>query len=583
MLIAVGAVGLIAVGLAKLFSSTGEVVKLGRRTSTMNELAATLENQIRRDVAAMATQGEGFLVIRNKLLIADPLTINPDTGEPFGVPFSPDDRNPDPRPRRIDEIVFFTHGNYTSAREPQYPGRAPAGSAARIYYGHGMKRDSYGTPRLDADPIWSNNPAWPAGLGRPGPNQYPANWTLLRQVTVLARPQPTQWQLPAGAPSYLTANNWKDSSVQIALQPAAASIFRFDPLHLTNPDIQGWGYVKPVAPPTNLKTTPDRLPTPPASDIARTNDANISGNPWPSTASGIVDVASMDLSLIRARVVGLAPGEGLRSAAYTPYPYPQAIASHNAAGVSLLDQDPAKNIAHAQKMLMASALPGNDPWLFGAGNMARPDMPITSNAPDEQRMIYAPQPPDFTGNLTNTGTPWPADEPYRQQDQAMLSASNLAVGCTEFIVEWSFGDVYPATVGSINAPAGLAGQIIWHGLNRTVPGSAPVAPYRAGSDYSSGNVPDGLLLGSFPAGVIHWPANIPATGTPPWANNTWNPEEPVYSFFGYQDPSYAGPGTRDWPWPKLLRFTIGLTDPSDPTFEQVVQFVVEVPSSQHLQ
>jgi type II secretory pathway pseudopilin PulG len=610
MLIAVGAVGLIAVGLAKLFSSTGEVVKYGRRVSAMNELAATLENQIRRDIAAIAGQGDAFLVIRNKLLLSNPLnadqqgnsspTLNPDSG----IWLSAEDRSFHPRPRRIDEICFFINGSINSAREPQMPGRAPQGAAARIYYGHGMQRNSYDTPRLDSDPLWSNNPAWPAGLGRADntgtANLYAGNWTLLRQETLLARPQPTQWKYPAIATTptaYITTNNWDDSIVQVGLQPAAASIFRFDPYHPTQPDLKGPWYVKYTNTTIVNGQSVDhdaayQLPAVPPNAIARMNDAYAGNNFWPSTASGIVDVAAVDLSVIRARVIGLGPGiagtpgvPGLADDTLLKRNLPQAVATHLAAGVPLDDLDINRNVAHAQKMLMASALPGNDPWLFANGTMATATQPAAANPVSEQRMIYAPKPPDFTGNFANGGTAWNANEPYRQQDQAMLSSSNLAAGCTEFIVEWSFGDVYlnPQNAGDVNN-----GHIIWHGRDRSDGSTLRIQPYRGntsttgftGNQYFDAQAFPGTNA-AVPAGLIHWPVNIPATGAPPWVGGgLWNAEQPVYSFFGYQEPIT---GQYDWPWPKLLRFTISLTDPADPTFEQTVQFVVEIPSRQHLQ
>ena len=43
VLIAVGAVSLIAIGLARVFSATGETVRAGRRLSNLNEYASLIE------------------------------------------------------------------------------------------------------------------------------------------------------------------------------------------------------------------------------------------------------------------------------------------------------------------------------------------------------------------------------------------------------------------------------------------------------------------------------------------------------------------------------------------------------------
>jgi hypothetical protein len=90
-----------------------------------------------------------------------------------------------------------------------------------------------------------------------------------------------------------------------------------------------------------------------------------------------------------------------------------------------------------------------------------------------------------------------------------------------------------------------------------------------------------------PGRLIHWPVNQVDSNPPNLPD-----EVPFYSFFGYLDPTWVpplvngvqvDPDTLEWPWPKLLRFTIGLTDPVDPTFEQTYQFIVEVPAASQRQ
>jgi hypothetical protein len=71
-----------------------------------------------------------------------------------------------------------------------------------------------------------------------------------------------------------------------------------------------------------------------------------------------------------------------------------------------------------------------------------------------------------------------------------------------------------------------------------------------------------------------------------------NPPEyaPFYSCFGYLDPTYPDPGletdsqqrfpsTIPWAWPKLLRITISLVDPTDRLREQTYQFIIEIPEA----
>ena len=88
--------------------------------------------------------------------------------------------------------------------------------------------------------------------------------------------------------------------------------------------------------------------------------------------------------------------------------------------------------------------------------------------------------------------------------------------------------------------------------------------------------------------LIHWPANYKDRG------RQFATDVPLYSFFGYVDPTYnptvlpfdqskGDPDTVEWPWPKLLRFTISLVDAADPSVEQTFQFVVDLPAANRRQ
>lgn len=578
MLIAVGAVALISIGLARLFASTGETVRVGRRVSTLNEAASTLERQIRKDVASMTR--EGFLVIRHKNIDG--------TAPNGGVLLSEDDTGANARTRRADELVFFAAGKFTSMREPVYPTRQAVGNAARIYYGHGVRDRRLEDPTaagylLDSDPIIDLDPDtltnWPE-LGTTGVNEFASNWALLRHVTVLARPSLTDSTPPADAPTFAsTSAQWRDSIAQVGLQPAAVSIFRLDPLNGTD-DILGGGY---------------RTSANPAVQLGLTGQWARSGFPpvYARFASGVVDVASVDLSLIRNRVLSLpnrvllkAPGSAAER--FEPGEVQFTSTANNPNGS-----------AHLMKMLMASALPSAPAEIDGspAPNQNPTGVP-------EQRMLWAPVPADFTGLVSNaSSTRWPANEPWRRQDQIMLTSTPVVVGCTEFIVEWSFGDVSPVNSGG--QATRNTGQLIWHGLSRweDTDGNGRMDPYETAfagpyrnQNRNTGGGWDGALgrdrftqitesgfARNVPAALIHWPTNVAfdaGAGTPLASTET-----PLYSFFGYVDPTYrnepydpAKPTTLEWPWPKLLRFTVTLVDPSDPLAEQTYQFIVELPT-----
>src|SRR4051812_43692171 len=64
IVVAVGAVALVAVGLASIFDSVGKTVTGGRRLSVLNTYGSLIESQMRRDFEAMTR--DGFLVIRQQ-------------------------------------------------------------------------------------------------------------------------------------------------------------------------------------------------------------------------------------------------------------------------------------------------------------------------------------------------------------------------------------------------------------------------------------------------------------------------------------------------------------------------------------
>ena len=126
ILLAVGAAAIIAVGIAAVFATAGEVVTGGRRVSHFSRHAAQIEAQLRADVAAMTR--DGFLLIRNEE------AFDGDDVATFA------DQLPGlQRPRRIDELLFFRHGEFRTAREALIAGHVARADSARVYYGHAMR------------------------------------------------------------------------------------------------------------------------------------------------------------------------------------------------------------------------------------------------------------------------------------------------------------------------------------------------------------------------------------------------------------------------------------------------------------
>lgn len=617
MLVAVAAVTLIALGVAQVFTATGATVRVGKRISSLNERAAVVEHQMRQDIARM-TRG-GFLVIRNQDVYSD------EPGEQntqIGPRISADDNRVPAfrRPRRVDELMFFAEGQFESQRERVDPSRAAVSSSARIWYGHGLRQsevDAGGSPLLsyfrpevtDPPDAASAPPFFASRATRPiadNPNYYAANWTLLRHVTVLSPPSRASEILNTTQPGLNNSNIIRDSAIQIGLQPAASSIFR------------------------NLATSPDSVDgagalVPPRGVVRFEGTASA-----PKFTSGLVDIAATDLSEIRSIVLdGKDPVPALapysRNLNRPPPSPPREIAfvpDTQPAPPNAPFPDPLGNIRSTSfmKQWMARALPADSDGFD--------DLPLPARTPT--RIRYEPDPPDLVGTVGPT--PFPTNNQLvnsvRRADQQMLTSSNFVPACTEFIVEWSFGETVPSLPISPRS-----GQLIWHGLPRFPRVSDPsvssppdteleVRPYtNTPSTPTSPNsdthwlryarrdgvitqpkpgIADSTTAWRVPAALVHWIPNgglgrpinegmqwqgPPATPWPRLANPR-NAGVPLYSMFGYVDPTFdpqsrgggaEQPDTIPWAWPRLIRVTMSLVDPADPTVEETFQFVFEVP------
>lgn len=517
MLIAVGVVALVAVGLAVIFDAIGQTVRGGQRASEFNAVAARLERQLRADFRRMTR--EGFLVIRNQLTT--------DTaGNVLAVRRF--DGDPSPRPRRIDEILFFARGPFVTAREAVDPRLIATAESARIYYGHGVSlpedHPAYRRPWYD-DAESGQVPGLPGG-----PNEFAADWALVRHVTLLHPLSTATRPLPDPPPLGLSPAFVQDTETRVALQPAASEIFRSLAARL----------------PTRLAVTPGCEP---ALEWTR-----------PLFESGLVDVATTDLAEIRQMVLALRVPPPSVSSEQQLW---QLLSAGGTLGGRLMPAD--ATVLPTMRQWMLEALPANS-----AGQYARP----------RSRLRTEPGPTDFFGVLALTDA---VDQLYRRADQRMLSSGRFLPRCTEFVVEWSFGlvDQRPGSP--------TQGQIIWHGMDRIV-GRDPAGddiyaarPYPLYPDASGARitpmptVPFALRGG----GTGQWPIretliSDAAVPLPPSAAQ-------YDAFFGYIDPTFdpeaqqAEQDTIAWPWPRLFRVTVTLADPAEPSIEQTFQFVIESP------
>ncbi|MEX2218986.1 MAG: hypothetical protein WD749_09520 [Phycisphaerales bacterium] len=552
-MVAVGALAFVAVGIAVIFEATGRTVSTGKRVSAFNTYAAAIEQRIGADIRAMTR--EGFLVIRNEYADADndgqffPSTTA--NNSDWVSLYVGDTRR---RLRRTDELMFFAKGQYVSLREMLVPGVVARSEAARVYYGHGRRRavnastaGEYLRPTLDDD----NDHAITI-LGGPdpaNPNRYASSWTLLRHVTVLAPPQATTRTI---ASSFY--NNKPDSDIQVALQPAAASVFR-----------ALMGQLPGTAPPLATLVRPS---TPPNT---------------PRFGSGIVDIATTDLREVRAVVLtaDVFPGPGVDPTSFFD-PAANNRPDGRNAGVDgqfrPMSEDP--DVLWRMLSWMDDALP----------TRSHP----TSATQPRMRIRYEPAAPDFAGVLQD-GSLSQQQREWRRADQVMLSSSNFLPRCTEFIVEWSFGSAYPWDPAAAGWVTGLEGQLIWHGLRR---------------EANMGGQRDVELAAPYDSDAPAWLVQRQTTEVPlrngqrlNWRTSTELihgklpgivDTEPLTSYFGYVDPYFdperdatGGPGlngpgdaavaTVACPWPKFIRITLSVADPADPSVERTFQFVFDVP------
>lgn len=602
MLIAVGAVAFVAVGIATIFRSVGDTVSRGRSVSSLTQFASVLERQMREDFAAMTR--DGFLVIRHEIA---------NEGNP--VPLYADQPIGQWRPRRVDEIMFFVNRPSRSAREPVAPGFVPEGPSARIYYGHGQRRrpdpditSAYALPDIVDD----NRTGDLLGRNTPGnPNRLAGQWTLLRHETTLVSVGGGVGDAPPLTGGALTAS--PDNRLQVALQPAAQSIFRSV---------------------NALTTTPCPSVFPDVRTVRREAGAT-SANPnqSPIFESGIVDVATTNLQEIRGIVTaspGLLefPGTPVRYTYISPvdltdcsdYFGPASLVGP--VGVQqawMMDAWPAPSHPVALNFNRNPIAPGIEP------NYSSVNIPLNQRA----RMRFEDTPPDIYSRFADVATN-PVLGAIRMADQQALASSAFVPRVSQFIVEWSFGKLDEE------------GQVIWHGAEREIDydrdGTVDqtVYPYPRYDRPVRGTPAD--LAGSF--FVPYRLRSTPTTGTPgvgttprrftsiprlgdpitdSLSGNFASPFDthasfpvlpevvhgvrttglgttagvPTVSYFGYTLPFFdpedpdndgntadaAATPTMDWPWPELIRVTVTLTDPGDETIERTFQYVFPTPGN----
>ncbi len=594
VMVAVATGLLLVLAISSLFASAGGTIETGRRISTFNRKASVIEQQIRRDLSKITR--EGYLIIRHAVADDGP----PPLGSfvPRRVAASSDDSAP--RLRRVDELMFFVKEPSVSARSPLAPGFVAKGASARVYYGHGAIADALAPDALlipEYDMGLSGGSGGPGDggtslqnaiglLGEPdGPNEFAEDWILVRHQTVLTQPQSPDQVLPTAFLDPFDSSPQDDPRLldgerQIALQPALGSIFR----HV--------GYAQRTAPENGA-------------DGLMREQSEYDRGAWLVQQSNLFDIATTDLREIRQRVMTMHDGPFVTD--YTPPQNPETDPL-NIVPVSpwVLEDDqdlldfPVKGYTPYLSPTRIESSPTGDraQLLFnGIHAWMRGGMPTDSQGEDEEaelrgiRLHAEPSPPALLDVLDPARfDPETLEAADRLNDQLMLSASNLGVRVGEFMVEWSFGQTYLNTTDP-NDPRN--GEIIWYGGHTPVDlDGDELADDVIFHEYQSRifTRPDAPVLAYDRAtgvqiertdgsGSVHIVRDFLIHGPRDPSDNQRN--NPMYSYFGWDDPTYRPLNEGDvetvpWPWPTMLRITISLIDEQDPTIEQSYQFVVDL-------
>lgn len=603
MVVAIAAVLIVAVGLAAIFDSIGETVATGRRVSRVNQTAKLLEQTLRRDFERMTR--DGFLVIRQQYADADgDGQYNPQLDE---APVSEAQARDEWSVRRVDEIMFFASGDFATSRSAlAVPGWKARASEAMVYYGHGQPRRK-GSTEWEQPALNDTNDVLGAGndlrLGRvfpdpeDNPNQFASRWILVRHATLLSPLSTTPRDAEAGAFGLARTNVLMvDKECQVRGQPASAAIFRAVNRAL-GPGLVG-----------NSPPYFDRDDHLWHATLRPNMRPNGSGVPLsPVLASGLVDIATTSLAEVRSYVLGFADTSASAPvAALLPSDF--AFGAGTGAPVPGRDfswSDPSQRRANSRpgalqsldymQSWMDNALPTRNvaagvflpqQALEGTGSNLDPSTGVRMRCEPEAPSLFTLLSTQTLGN----------DDLTRQttallNDASMLQANNLLPGCSQFKVDWSFGQSdtngnllwygppEPDTVGFYSATTTSAGSVALR-LELETRKADLDNNGDASDDNPQYEVSEQLVYGYDPASLAAQPLS-------------------VTSFFGYIDPLYtadiAGAGssatpngsTLDngdfarsqlaWTWPQLIRVRATIADPADPKFETTFEFVFRAP------
>jgi len=572
LIVAIGVTVILVLGIGRIFSMTKTTISVGQATAELNQYARTLERLMRQDLERMTT--EGFLVIRNERIgIGDddeigndinrrPVFLNEEDHKKWIEEGRPDDEY-HMGVRRLDQLVFFATGDYTSYQFQNAFGDGFAGSGgrgiisrndvaptARIWYGHGLQsirrydasldgasntrqlregaeiksgpgmngyRAFFADPRFDPEEsriVQESN-------GIDTVNVYARDWILGRQAALLLRREaagiadprvPTYHNLNI-APSFIEFHN-------------ESPTYFLPPFFLPQYDLRNY---------SDYRSMRRRL------------------------SPGFVDIIGMDLPEIEKAVTEYgfiylerdAGGDQEGETVYRPDPIGRQLGSGawdnwSADAQRTLDQPVYSYVSRSEdRQLLDDDIA--ERWLQGQW----------------MRMGLA------TGRLRAETAP-----PNLTRFNQMLTHSTLTPGCSNLEIAWSTGEVdFPS------------GDIVWYDINQ------PANPYVAAIDPRTGEMQRGGTRERFERAPsdprIWYLSELPwqaLTGTNPFPSQGLWPGKGMlrpaqaantyFGLFGYFVPKVREGGDKRfdttlneredrsdaWPWPKMLRIRVTLHD-----------------------
>jgi len=675
VVVAVGVLAIVTLVIAAVFDSVGETVSAGTRISNLNRRAAQLERVMRQDFRRIA-RNEGFLVIRNEYaqvtwddeLDNDEVALFPGENSPrlrridelmffasgeFETAREP--LHPDFIARAGEARIYYGHGQAFPAEGNFAADSELAARAARPMLDERNGGIDLSGARLGERPE--------ADAGFTNPNEFASDWSLLRHVTLLVPEDELSGTLPprvfhlqpgnepggGGDADPMDVARVRNHTRQVALQPAAHSIF--GTLALLEPDL-----------PSEIvgNGAPNQTGIRPAgvdsirSGMTRVTDPLGAGYSEPDAprlfTSGLVDIAVTSVEDIREVVESPYLIDTTVSNADPRVPLPlsrerfdgnpdtddseQGFAySVDGLAGALPDftfhtfrtlHDPAGPAAPTRSETPETSDDRADGIADDRGDQVQqqwmieslPTIPFRPGALSGQsgsRMRYAQEPPRLIVGQRD-GDEQRLLDAIESADQEMLRASVFLPGCSEFIVEWTYGVI------DDDPDSPTFGQPIWYGLQRfedadddgtfDPPGERLIAapsieddPFEdAGTplldEPGEFRVPSELLdpvdlleeqFGSFPAidRRLDDLCRVFPTG-----GDYFEPGEAPFQewVFGQVDSAPRGGNpvsisggtarsnneTKPWPWPTAIRVTLRLVDPEDETIEATHQATFRV-------